>query len=84
MENWKEYWVTKELKEHYRIKVSDKHVIITFPDGDIYAKFDIKKDVEGEYYVYDQAGDLLNGEFDYSSTFNEVVCSCLYYFYSRY
>ena len=61
-------------------------VAIYFEDGDLYTKFEIFEieDSDGRGYLIYDGSDIINGEVDYDETLNECICSCLYYFYTRY
>lgn len=86
MTNWREYWVYEEIKDLYNIEVTDNSVEIRFQDDNsLYAgfTFEYNEDVE-EYIIRDDSGEMLNNSMESTTTYDEVVCSCFYYFYSRY
>lgn len=98
-EKVKNSWQYKKLKElDYYVKLSrenkkDTKLTIYFPDGDIYTKFIIHKDVsidfDDMYFIYDIGSDEnykenITYEVDYTDTYDDCIISCMYYFLTRY
>lgn len=96
IENSWQYQRIKELEYDIEISdINDNETIVTiyFPDGDIYAKFSVKKvvfdddDFEEMFSIYDITNDYkdnITDEVDYTGTYDECIVSCLYYFLTRY
>lgn len=83
MVSWKEYYVYEDLLGNYEILVDDETIELrSKEDGDLCIRFDIER-FAGDYFV--RVGNtLINDELNSTDTFDEVVRSCLYYFYSNY
>lgn len=95
----KNSWQYKRLKELeydvelYRVDEQNTKLVIYFPDGDIYAKFLIHKnisiDFDEMYFIYDIGStekykENITYEVDFTDSYDDCVISCMYYFLTRY
>lgn len=82
---YNEYWAYEDILRYgYSVEVEPDRVTIRFEDGDVYADFRLKKDVEENYYWITVNDRIINEEVDFCETYDEAVCSCFYYFVTRF
>lgn len=86
--DYKDYWVYKEILDYeYIVDITKSSVTIKFDDGDVYAKFTIRKpdphDPDDVWAAY-LDGELVSDSFDYTDSYNDIVCGCLHYFWTRF
>lgn len=95
------YWAAEEvLKNGYKLKLKkskslkDRNVYsfkILFPDGDVYANFEIVEFFpEAELnetknsYIIKEFSEYITEELEFTDSLNECLESCIYRFYTRY
>ena len=87
----KKYWVYEEIiKAGYSIELTKDCIKVLFEDGTIYGNFNVstEKDLTDDkiYYFASDDGQLLNYSFEdeLPESYDELVKSTLYYFWTRY
>ena len=90
-----DFWAYKDTIKNYNVDVNANEstgtasIYIYFDDGDVYAHFEITYPQDfDDYLVYDVSESgrkkSITGDLEYSQTLNDCICSCFYYFQTRY